>query len=56
MGEANAVTVVSDDSVDSSFITMPALSSTMTEGKVVQWLVKEGEKVICGREIMSLLD
>ncbi len=53
-GKAKAATVVADDDgVDSSFITMPALSSTMTEGKVVQWLVKEGEKVICGGEMMS---
>ncbi len=56
-GEAKAATVVADnDGVDSSFITMPALSSTMTEGKVVQWLVKEGEKVICGGEVMNLWD
>ncbi len=37
---------VAADGVHSSFITMPALSSTMTEGKVVQWLVKDGEKVM----------
>ncbi len=40
------------DGVDSSFITMPALSSTMTEGKVVQWLVKEGNKVITSGDVL----
>jgi len=31
---------------------MPALSSTMTEGKVVQWLKGEGEKVERGESIV----
>ncbi|CDF40850.1 unnamed protein product [Chondrus crispus] len=33
-------------------IVMPALSSTMTEGKVVQWLKSEGEKVESGEFVM----
>jgi len=33
-------------------IFMPALSSTMTEGKIVQWLKKPGEKVAVGEIIM----
>lgn len=28
-------------------VDMPALSSTMKEGKIVQWTVKEGDKVCC---------
>lgn len=31
---------------------MPALSSTMTEGKVVQWLKKEGDAVVVGEPVM----
>lgn len=31
---------------------MPALSSTMTEGKIVSWSVKPGEKVKEGDELM----
>jgi pyruvate dehydrogenase E2 component (dihydrolipoamide acetyltransferase) len=31
---------------------MPALSSTMTEGKVVQWLKAEGDKVSKGEAIV----
>jgi pyruvate dehydrogenase E2 component (dihydrolipoamide acetyltransferase) len=31
---------------------MPALSSTMTEGKVVQWLKAEGDKVSKGEPIV----
>lgn len=31
---------------------MPALSSTMTEGKVVQWLKKEGDKIAVGESVM----
>jgi len=30
---------------DGPSISMPALSSTMKEGKIVQWTVKEGDKV-----------
>jgi len=33
-------------------IFMPALSSTMTEGKVVQWLKKEGDKIEAGDMVM----
>lgn len=33
-------------------ITMPALSSTMTEGKIVSWLKSEGEEVSAGEPIM----
>jgi pyruvate dehydrogenase E2 component (dihydrolipoamide acetyltransferase) len=29
-------------------ILMPALSPTMTEGKLVKWLVKEGDKIVSG--------
>jgi len=28
---------------------MPALSSTMTEGKIVQWTKSEGDKISAGR-------
>lgn len=31
---------------------MPALSSTMTEGKIVQWLKNVGDKVKAGDTIM----
>jgi len=31
---------------------MPALSSTMTEGKIVSWLKSEGEKVAKGEAIV----
>lgn len=31
---------------------MPALSSTMTEGKIVSWLKREGEKVAKGEAIV----
>ena len=31
---------------------MPALSSTMTEGKVVEWLKKPGEKVDRGESVL----
>ena len=27
-------------------ILMPALSPTMTEGKVIKWLINEGDKII----------
>jgi biotin carboxyl carrier protein len=33
-------------------ITMPALSSTMKEGKIVQWTVTEGQKVSAGDVLM----
>eukprot|EP00620_Florenciella_sp_RCC1587_P013372 CAMPEP_0182558160 /NCGR_PEP_ID=MMETSP1324-20130603/1823_1 /TAXON_ID=236786 /ORGANISM="Florenciella sp., Strain RCC1587" /LENGTH=120 /DNA_ID=CAMNT_0024770325 /DNA_START=18 /DNA_END=377 /DNA_ORIENTATION=+ len=38
--------------VDTTEITMPALSSTMTEGKIVQWLKGVGDKVEAGDAIM----
>ena len=31
---------------------MPALSSTMTEGKITQWLKQEGDKVSKGEPIL----
>uniref|UniRef100_A0A7S1XFC9 Dihydrolipoamide acetyltransferase component of pyruvate dehydrogenase complex n=1 Tax=Compsopogon caeruleus TaxID=31354 RepID=A0A7S1XFC9_9RHOD len=37
---------------DYSEIFMPALSSTMTEGKVVDWLVSEGDKITAGQMVM----
>ena len=33
-------------------IGMPALSSTMTEGKVVSWLKEEGDKVEMGEAVL----
>jgi dihydrolipoamide dehydrogenase len=35
-------------------ITMPQLSDTMTEGKVVKWHKKEGEKISAGEEIADV--
>ena len=35
-------------------IKMPALSPTMTEGKLSKWLVKEGDKVISGDVIAEI--
>src|SRR5438552_13081466 len=35
-------------------ITMPQLSDTMTEGKVVKWHKKEGDKVRAGEEIADV--
>ena len=32
-------------------IFMPALSSTMTEGKIVEWLKKPGDKVEWGGDV-----
>eukprot|EP00980_Cylindrotheca_fusiformis_P010219 scaffold2271_cov130-Cylindrotheca_fusiformis.AAC.14 len=40
------------ESVESTEIYMPALSSTMSEGKVVEWLKKEGEFVEAGEALM----
>src|SRR2546430_3792445 len=37
-----------------SEITMPQLSDTMTEGKVVKWHKKEGDKVRAGEEIADV--
>jgi len=39
-------------SFDFSEVFMPALSSTMTEGKVVQWTKKVGDKVNSGDTVM----
>src|SRR6056297_1911663 len=33
-------------------IAMPALSSTMTEGKIVEWTAKVGDKIKAGQTIM----
>jgi pyruvate/2-oxoglutarate dehydrogenase complex dihydrolipoamide acyltransferase (E2) component len=33
---------------------MPALSPTMTEGKILKWLVKEGDKVMPGDAIAEI--
>ncbi|MEB3156496.1 MAG: biotin/lipoyl-containing protein, partial [Cyanobacteriota bacterium] len=33
-------------------IFMPALSSTMTEGKIVQWLKKPGDRVERGESVL----
>jgi pyruvate dehydrogenase E2 component (dihydrolipoamide acetyltransferase) len=38
--------------VDFEEVFMPALSSTMTEGKIVAWSVKPGDKVKEGDELM----
>src|SRR6266480_4543991 len=35
-------------------ITMPQLSDTMTEGTVVKWHKKEGDKVTAGEEIADI--
>lgn len=35
-----------------STITMPALSSTMKEGRVVSWLKNEGDEIVAGEPIM----
>ena len=35
-------------------ILMPALSPTMTEGKLAKWLVKEGDKVQTGKVIAEI--
>ena len=37
-----------------SEITMPQLSDTMTEGTVVKWHKKEGDKVKAGEEIADV--
>merc|ERR1719502_1562272 len=38
--------------VDSIAINMPALSSTMTEGKISQWLVNVGDKIEAGDMVL----
>jgi pyruvate dehydrogenase E2 component (dihydrolipoamide acetyltransferase) len=42
------------ESVECTEIFMPALSSTMSEGKVVEWLKKEGDYVQAGETIMVI--
>ena len=37
---------------EGSTITMPALSSTMKEGRVVSWLKQEGDAISAGEAIM----
>jgi len=37
-----------------SEITMPQLSDTMTEGTVIKWHKKEGDKVKAGEEIADI--
>ena len=39
-------------SLNAAEISMPALSSTMTEGKIVEWLKNEGDKIEPGDAIM----
>jgi pyruvate dehydrogenase E2 component (dihydrolipoamide acetyltransferase) len=39
---------------EGSKITMPALSSTMKEGRVVQWLKSEGDAIKAGEAIMMV--
>lgn len=34
---------------------MPALSSTMTEGKIVQWTKSEGDKISAGAKLACTL-
>ena len=35
---------------------MPALSSTMTEGKIVEWLKQPGDKVVRGESVLAESD
>src|ERR1700744_201073 len=35
-------------------ILMPALSPTMTEGKLAKWLVKEGDKITSGKVLAEI--
>jgi pyruvate dehydrogenase E2 component (dihydrolipoamide acetyltransferase) len=44
--------VVSSSSIESTEIFMPALSSTMSEGKVVEWLKNVGDYVEAGEALM----
>lgn len=44
--------IITSLNVESSKITMPALSSTMKEGRVVSWLKSEGDAVEAGEAIM----
>ncbi|KAL7489560.1 hypothetical protein ACHAW6_015217 [Cyclotella cf. meneghiniana] len=47
-----ASAAVAEPDFDFSKLDMPALSSTMKEGKVVSWLKSEGDKVEAGEAIM----
>eukprot|EP00804_Cyclotella_cryptica_P021935 CCRYP_000889-RA/>CCRYP_000889-RA protein AED:0.07 eAED:0.07 QI:362/0.75/0.6/1/0.75/0.8/5/141/651 len=49
---AAASAAVAQPEFDFSKLDMPALSSTMKEGKVVSWLKSEGDKVEAGEAIM----
>jgi biotin carboxyl carrier protein len=51
-GSARPATVSMMAAPEVAEIFMPALSSTMTEGKIVEWTVKVGEKVKAGQTIM----
>jgi pyruvate dehydrogenase E2 component (dihydrolipoamide acetyltransferase) len=45
-------TIVTQLHAEGTKITMPALSSTMKEGKVVSWLKSEGDAIEAGEAIM----
>jgi pyruvate dehydrogenase E2 component (dihydrolipoamide acetyltransferase) len=49
---ASAATTASAPDCDFSQVDMPALSSTMKEGKVVSWLKAEGDPISAGEAIM----
>jgi pyruvate dehydrogenase E2 component (dihydrolipoamide acetyltransferase) len=51
-GGAHASSSSTELSAEGSKITMPALSSTMKEGRVVSWLKSEGEAISAGEAIM----
>uniref|UniRef100_A0A7S3VCQ0 Dihydrolipoamide acetyltransferase component of pyruvate dehydrogenase complex n=1 Tax=Chaetoceros debilis TaxID=122233 RepID=A0A7S3VCQ0_9STRA len=44
--------IISNIVEGSTEIFMPALSSTMVEGKIVQWLKSEGDEILAGEAIM----
>ena len=37
-------------------INMPKLGMSMLEGEVVKWLIKEGETVACGDDIVEIIE
>lgn len=47
-----AAAPISTSSVESTNIFMPALSSTMTEGKIIAWNKKIGDKVVSGDTLL----
>ncbi|EJK74798.1 hypothetical protein THAOC_03500 [Thalassiosira oceanica] len=49
---ANAIRYETSLAAESIKITMPALSSTMKEGRVVSWLKSEGDEIEAGEAIM----